>query len=191
MKPSVPPPLAVHTRTSVCLSSRSLLLPAGAGGRHGEHRHLPHLVLPLGPDLARDHEPPPPQQQQQQVDFNHHRRVTSQWCDPQRIVNKGRARGQLFPDLKIPAVSSLSLPPSCSGSAELITKGLTYVIFRHLQRILLLYWHLNYWLGYSGTLLPPARVSPRIYFCVQMRTNVKVKAAACTIQINGNNLDSS
>ena len=114
-------------------------------------------------------------------------RVTSQWCDPQRIINKGRARGQFFPDLKIPAVSSLS----CSGSAEFITKGLTYVIFRHLQRILLLYWHLNYWLGHRGSLIPPARVYPRIYFFVQLRTNVKVKAAACTIQINGNNLDSS
>ena len=58
----------LHMRTSDCLSSRPLLLPAGAGGRHGEHRHLPHLVLPLGPDLARDDEPTPPQQQQQQVD---------------------------------------------------------------------------------------------------------------------------
>ena len=95
---------------------RPLLLPAGAGGRHGEHRHLPHLLLlPLWPDLARDHEPSPPQQQQQQVDFNQHRRVTSQWCDPQRIINKGRARGQFFPDLKIPAVSSLSLLLRLSG----------------------------------------------------------------------------
>ena len=180
-------------RTSVCLSSRSLLLPAGAGGRHGEHRHLPHLVLPLGPDLARDDEPPPPQQQQQQVDFNlqppppGHKSMM--W--PSKDYKQGEGERSIFSWFENTGCQQSPLSLFCSGSAEFITKGLTYVIFRHLQRILLLYWHLNYWLGYSGTLIPSSQVYPRIYFCVQMRTIFKVKAAACTIQINGNNLDSS
>ena len=47
---------------------RAVLLPAGAGGRHGELGHLPHLRGggPAG-GQAVPLLPPPPQQQQQQV----------------------------------------------------------------------------------------------------------------------------
>ena len=99
-------------RTSVCLSSRSLLLPAGAGGRHGEHRHLPDVVLALGQDLARQHQPPPPQQQQQQVTL----RVTSQLSDPKGLETREEARGQFFPDLKIPAVNRVLSGPAHRNS---------------------------------------------------------------------------
>lgn len=53
----------------IFLCFRPLLLPAGAGGRHGERRHLPDLELGLlGQELARGrHLVPPSQQQQQQI----------------------------------------------------------------------------------------------------------------------------
>lgn len=55
---------------------RPLLLPAGAGGRHGERGHLPHLELGLlGQELSRGrHLAPPPQQQQQQIGQQHQQR---------------------------------------------------------------------------------------------------------------------
>ena len=79
---------------------RAVLLPAGAGGRHGELGHLPHLRGggPAG-GQAVPLLPPPPQQQQQVVTpptantthnpghaAEHLAGVKSQRCDPKRIV---------------------------------------------------------------------------------------------------------